>query len=75
MKHSKKRPGRPKVHPASASLRIAIDRSDIEAAQILVADFDRTSTLGVRHTRIDVLRAAIRRGLEALRSELEQPAG
>jgi hypothetical protein len=38
-----------------------------------VPAFDRTSALGVRHTRMDVLRAAIARGLQSLRSEVAEP--
>lgn len=73
MSPTKRGRGRPKVLPTQASVRISIERTDLETAEQLVPEFDRASTLGVRHTRMDVLRAAIARGLRSLRSEIEAP--
>lgn len=70
MSQNKRRRGRPKTLPTQASLRISVDRGDLEAAEQLVPEFDRTSSLGVRHSRMDVLRAAIARGLQSLRAEV-----
>lgn len=72
MSQAKRGRGRPKVLTTQASVRISIERSDLEAAEQLVGVFDRASALGVRHTRMDVLRAAIARGLASLRSEVAQ---
>lgn len=70
MSQAKRGRGRPKTLPTQASVRISLERTDLEAAEQLVPEFDRTSALGVRHSRMDVLRAAIARGLAALRAEV-----
>jgi hypothetical protein len=72
MSQAKRTVGRPKTQPDQAQITIAVDRADLHAAEDLVATFDRVSPLAMRHSRLDVLRAAIRKGLGALRSELEE---
>lgn len=51
---------------------MVLERSQMHEADALVPLFDGRSQLGVRHARIDVLRAAVRLGLEALRNEAEK---
>lgn len=70
MSQTKRGRGRPKVLPTQASVRISLERADLETAEQLVPAFDRTSALGVRHTRMDVLRAAVARGLASLRADV-----
>lgn len=72
MSQAKRGRGRPKVLLTQASVRISIERADLETAEELVPAFDKASALGVRHTRIDVLRAAIANGLKALRAQVGQ---
>ncbi len=60
--------GRPKK--LGSVVTISVDRGDVEAAEQLVPVLDRVSTVGMRHNRTDVLRAAIKRGLASLHQEL-----
>jgi hypothetical protein len=62
--------GRPKTAPDTISVTITIPRRESKLAESMVPDFDQLA-LGLRHTRMDVLRAAISRGLDALKAELE----
>lgn len=63
--------GRPKMAPDTASLTVVIPRSEAQLAERLAVDLDRV-VLGLRHNRLDVIRAAITRGLASLKAELEQ---
>jgi hypothetical protein len=67
---TKRSAGRPKVRPEQTQVTIAVDRTDLAFAESLVPGFDGASTLGVRHSRLDVLRSAIKRGLASLGAEL-----
>lgn len=73
MSQAKRGRGRPRELPSYSSVKFAVDRTDLDEAQELVAAFDRASALGVKHNRVDVLRSALKRGLASLRAELEQP--
>jgi hypothetical protein len=64
--------GAPKRLSDTARVTMVLERSQMHEADALVPLFDGRSQLGVRHARIDVLRAAVRLGLEALRSEAEK---
>jgi hypothetical protein len=71
MSETKRGRGRPKVKPDTGSVTIALPRDVIREAEALVPAFDAASPLGVRHNRIDVLRAAVVKGIAALRAQVE----
>lgn len=56
--------------PTTGKITLAVEHEHIQAAEELVPAFDKASALGVRHTRIDVLRAALVRGLASLKAEV-----
>jgi hypothetical protein len=71
MTAKKRGPGRPKVQPETETVTLAFPSEHLREAEALVSHFDNASALGVRHTRIDVLRAAVAKGLEALRAQVK----
>jgi hypothetical protein len=63
--------GRPKVtEDSGASITLRVDAAKLELADELAEGLDQMVP-GLRHTRGDVLRAALARGLEALREDIE----
>ncbi|MFM2416370.1 MAG: hypothetical protein RL385_1093 [Pseudomonadota bacterium] len=61
--------GRPKTLPETDS--ISIPRALVKKAEELVPAFDAASAIGAKHSRTDVLRAAVAKGLEVLETQLE----
>lgn len=61
--------GRPKGGADTVAVTLTIPRADSQLAESLVVDFDRLA-LGLRHNRLDVLRAAITRGLESFKTDI-----
>lgn len=62
--------GRPRVADEGASITLRIDASKLELADAIAHDLD-VMLEGMRHTRGDVLRAALSRGLDAMRADVD----
>lgn len=64
-----KRRGRPAVAVDGASVTLRVDASKLDLADRIAAALDGMMA-GMRHTRGDVLRAALARGLGAMSDDL-----
>jgi putative intracellular protease/amidase len=63
--------GRPKVANEPTAVTVRIDASLVDVADTIAADLDRLAVPGLRHTRGDVMRAALARGIEAMRADVD----
>lgn len=63
--------GRPRVADDGASITLRVETSHLALADSIAEDLD-AALKGMRHTRGDVLRAALARGLEAMRADVNE---
>lgn len=62
--------GRPRVANEPVAVTVRIDASMVEMADGIAADLDRLGLPGMRNSRGEVMRAALVRGIEAMRVDV-----
>ena len=62
--------GRPKVANEPTPVTVRIDASLVDMADSIATDLGRLAVAGLRHTRGEVMRAALSRGIEAMRDDV-----
>lgn len=63
--------GRPKVADEPVAVTVRVDATVVEMADSVAADIESMSLPGMRTVRTDVLRAALARGVAAMRAEVD----
>lgn len=63
--------GRPRAVNKLTTVSVRVAASVVGVADEIAADLDRLSVPGLRHTRGDVMRAALGRGIEAMRADVD----
>jgi hypothetical protein len=63
--------GRPRVANEPAAVTVRIEAALIDTADAIAADLDKLAIPGLRTTRGEVMRAALARGIEAMRADVD----
>jgi hypothetical protein len=68
---SSKKGHRTKVASEPVGITIRTEASLLQAADAIASDLDKLSVPGLRHSRHEVMRAALLRGIQAMRADVD----